>query len=277
MEGIDVHGSKGFIDWPALRRQGISFAFVKATEGCTFFDSRIVRNLQGAKDAGILVGPYHYARPDIRPWTSGAVDEADYFCKSIQAAGYSPRVHGRPVLDIEVGRGNLSLWAETFCKRVEEKTGVKPIIYSYTYFIRSHLTAASLAAYPLWLANYGPNDGLRHRVTRGEGPWEAWTVHQYTSSGSLTGVSGRVDRNYAPSLEPLFATEPEAKPKPRRDTKAMWEWIRWYRGREEFKKFGPRNPDVRPNVPTRIPAKWWGRLLLNIFGRGGGGGKVKSQ
>lgn len=46
----------------------------------------------------------------------------------------------------------------------------------------------------------------------------------------------------------------------------MWQWIRWYRGREEYEAFGAKNPSVRPNVPKRIPATWWARLVLNLGG-----------
>lgn len=272
MEGIDVHGSKGAIDWLAVRGSGVRFAFVKASEGRTFVDGRIGANLRLATAARVLVGPYHYARPDLSGGLSRAVDEAEFFCALIRRSGYDKNKHARPVLDIEVGSGNLTDWAVTFCKRVESILGVKPIIYSYTYFIRAHLTGRALAEFPLWLANYSSNDGERHYVAPGEGPWRNWVVHQYTSNGRTPGVSGRCDRNYAPVLDPLYAVDPEDKEPPRTDTKAMWLWIQWRRGHGVFKAFGPRNPAVRPNVPKRIPAAWWARLILNIFGRRTGGG-----
>lgn len=274
MEGIDVHGSKGLVNWNALKQAGISFAFVKATEGATFLDNRIIHNLREARAAGILVGPYHYGRPDTGGGSmTDAQTEADFFCRIVLNSGWDKLRHARPVLDIEVGSGGLSAWSDAFCKRVEQRLGVTPIIYSYTYFIRSHLTASYLARYPLWLANYGPNDGRRHYVSPGEGPWKAWTVHQYTSNGRLLGVSGDVDRNFTASLDPLRAFVA-----PEETGAAMWRWIKWWRGHAEYKAFGPRNPAVRPDVPTRIPAEWWARLRQNLGIRPpGGGGGTKSQ
>jgi lysozyme len=258
MEGIDVHGSKGVIMWEVVRKSGKIFAFVKASEGLTFKDERIEQNLKGATAAGILVGPYHYARPDNRPSESGARAEATHFCRVIVAAGWKKELHARPVLDIEVGSGDLSAWADAFCRQVIALTGVVPIIYSYTYFIRSHLRAESLARYPLWLANYGRNDGNRHPVPPSEGPWQHWTVHQYTSKGSTLGVSGNCDFNFALALAPLrILTPPPVIGTP------MWRWIRWRRGHGEFKPFGPRNPVVRPDVPAKVPFSWWLRLILN--------------
>ena len=256
MEGIDVHGDKGLIDWAKVAASGRTFAFVKASEGATFVDARIADNLKGAARAGILVGPYHYARPDNRPHALGARLEAEFFCKVVARAGYNKAIHGRPVLDIEIGSGDLSPWAEAFCSRVEELLDFTPIIYSYTYFIRGHLTGGQLARYPLWLANYGPNDGSRHTIRSGEPPWPNWTVHQYTSNGRVPGIGGRVDCNYTVSLDPLRAFLPEGTP--------MWQWIRWKRGHGEFKPFGKSNPAVRPDVPEKIPAAWWARLLLNM-------------
>lgn len=271
MEGIDVHGDKGLIDWAKVAASGRTFAFVKASEGATFVDKRITQNLEQARLHDILVGPYHYARPDNRSQLAGARLEAETFCAVLVASGYDEKIHARPVLDIEVGSGNLSPWAYTFCAWVEELLDVTPMIYSYTYFIREHLMGRELARFPLWLANYGINDGVRHVILAGVGPWSAWAVHQYTSNGAVPGVSGRVDCNFSVSLDPLRAFLPEGS--------LMWQWIRWRRGHGEYKLYGPKNPAMRPDVPERIPAAWWARFLLNmgIHPLGGRGGKSVVQ
>lgn len=281
-EGIDVHGDKGRIDWRKVRASGVTFAFVKASEGLTFLDARIAENLRDAHAAGVLVGPYHYARPDLRPNVQGAQSEARAFCDKIKAAGYDKRIHARPVLDLEEGAGDLSGWALAFCLRVEELLGVRPIVYSYTFFVRARIagrpSAMELSKFPLWLANYGPNDGKRHVVSV-ESPWSAITVHQYTSSGSTPGVSGRCDRNFTDRLNPLFAS-PVVIPTPLPDAGPdMWTWIRWRRGHGEYKPFGPRNPSVRPPAPRRIPVAWWQRLKINlgIKPSSAGGGPPKVQ
>lgn len=245
MLGIDVHGSKGPVDWKLVRKAGVVFAFVKASEGATYVDSRVGRNVRDAAAAGIVVGVYHYARPDNRPSVAGAIVEADHFCDVIEGI-YDPEAHGRPVLDIEVGSGNLSDWAFAWCQHVEKRLGVKPIIYSYTYFIRSRLTDKKLAAYSLWLANYGPNDGARHKIPAGEGPWQNWIIHQYTSNGRTPGVSGRCDLNYSPleldalrgkikKVEPLKPRWEPGRPKdaPKHIPKWVWEFIKWRKNRKK--------------------------------------------
>ena len=56
VQGVDVSEYQGEIDWPALARQGISFAFVKATEGSGYTDPFFAQNLSGAQAAGLYAG-----------------------------------------------------------------------------------------------------------------------------------------------------------------------------------------------------------------------------
>jgi lysozyme len=244
-KGIDVHGSKGSIDWRKVRASGVTFAFVKASEGLTFEDERIAANLRDAHAAGVLVGPYHYARPDVRPSIAGALQEANVFVSRIRAAGWTKQKHARPALDLEEGGGDLAGWALAFCLRVEELTKVRPIVYTYSSFASSFLNrggiaSKELAKFPLWLANYGPNDGQRHPVSVAA-PWSYVLIHQYTSSGSTPGVGGRCDLNYAELLTPLYASpivapQPGSGPRPatapKRIPKWVWAWLKWRKNRK---------------------------------------------
>jgi murein DD-endopeptidase MepM/ murein hydrolase activator NlpD len=39
-------------------------------------------------------------------------------------------------------------------------------------------------------------------------------------------------------------------------------WVSWFLGRGDWKKFGRKNPHVRPEVPAKVPTAWWQRLML---------------
>ncbi len=78
-------------------------------------------------------------------------------------------------------------WVRAFLARVRSRTGRPGIIYTGFYFWRD--PADSLSC-PLWLAAY-VSDPTRY-VPRA---WRTWGFWQYTSSGSVSGVSGRVDRD----------------------------------------------------------------------------------
>ena len=73
---------------------------------------------------------------------------------------------------------------------MEKRIGQPPVLYTYSSFWTSRVdNAKGFARYPLWLANYGEDDGTVHRV-RTVGDWPKVTVHQYTSKGRIAGFGG---------------------------------------------------------------------------------------
>jgi GH25 family lysozyme M1 (1,4-beta-N-acetylmuramidase) len=61
--GIDVSSYQGTQNWAAHRRDGISFAFAKATEGQHSKDGRFATHISGIKAAGLIPGAYHFGWP----------------------------------------------------------------------------------------------------------------------------------------------------------------------------------------------------------------------
>ena len=115
MEGVDVHGGKGVVDWPRVRSAGVVFAWVKATAGMTFFDSRTEFNRREAAEAGLHVGLYHCARPD----NNTPAEEAAHFVKVYEAAKPNEL---RPVLDFEQPGEFDPRWALAWLRAVEAAT-----------------------------------------------------------------------------------------------------------------------------------------------------------
>lgn len=216
--GIDVsryqHPRGARIDWADVRRSGQEFVFVKATEGTTVRNAHFEADRRDARAAGLYVGAYHYARPHRTP--GSALAQAQAFVGVIgdqQRVGTLP-----PVLDLEANDSRmrpaeLLAWARAFLSAVEQRTGRRPIVYSYPAFWSASMGGTrELAGYPLWIAHYTSRDAPR---TPG---WSAWTFWQHTSSGSVPGVRGKVDRNRfrgtsqqlaALALDPVAAGAPE--------------------------------------------------------------------
>ena len=193
IEGIDISHWQGTINWTKVADSGKRFAFMKASEDTDYKDPTYATNRAQAKANGLYVGAYHFARPET---TAGdAVSEADHFVDT--AAPKSGEL--LPVLDLEVtgglGVADLQAWTRTFLDRVYERTGVRAAIYvspsfwsgkmgntgwfaanGYTTLWVAHWTTASAPSLPA--SNWG-----------GRG----WTFWQYTSSGTVPGISGRVD------------------------------------------------------------------------------------
>lgn len=174
---------QGTIDWTQVAGSGISFAFIKATEGTAITDSQFSANFTGAKAAGILRGAYHFAHPG----QSSPSVQANHFLQVVQGAG---TLDLPPVLDMEDNGGlsnqALATWIESFATQVHQATGKLPLLYTYPYFADAYLPA-SLSNLPLWIANYGVSQPPN---TSG---WTSWTFWQYSDTGSIPGISTSVD------------------------------------------------------------------------------------
>ena len=60
VHGIDVSKWNGNVDWQTAKRSGVSFVFIKATEGKDMIDPAFEASWKGASTAGIPHAPYHF-------------------------------------------------------------------------------------------------------------------------------------------------------------------------------------------------------------------------
>src|ERR1700704_4796393 len=81
-EGVDVSNHQGVVGWRRVAGAGIAFAIPKASEGTGFTDPYFVRNVQGARAAGILCGAYHFLSHDLPART-----QADHFLEVLSMVG----------------------------------------------------------------------------------------------------------------------------------------------------------------------------------------------
>jgi lysozyme len=179
--GVDVSHWQGVVDWRAVESEGISFAFVKATEGATYTDPRFAANWSGLGATRITRGAYHYFRPG-----TDAAQQAAHFLRTVPVG----RLDLPPVLDVETTDGvdgaTLARGVRTWIDAVERATGKRPIVYTYPAFWNAHLSTAFIDA-PLWIAHYRAG---QPSVPAG---WTGWAFWQQSDDGRVPGVSGPVD------------------------------------------------------------------------------------
>src|SRR5688572_10109799 len=188
--GIDVSAWQGNIstaNWATLKRatnqqvsgiygDGRDFVFIRSSRGGTtgyynqsdpdnsdglntlsqrYDDPYFVQNITRATSAGLLAGPYHFARPDVVATTqnSGGVansgtDEANHM---IEMAGAWMRPGFLlPVLDLESGQSQrtaaeLTTFCIQFSYRIYAVMGVRPIIYingNYANYLQASIVSA---------------------------------------------------------------------------------------------------------------------------------------
>ena len=92
VHGVDVSLYEPHVNWRALRLQGYKFAFIRATSGTGYVDSKFAAHWSGARAEGILRGAYHYLFGG-----EDAKRQADLFIKTVGAdKGELP-----PIVDLE--------------------------------------------------------------------------------------------------------------------------------------------------------------------------------
>ncbi len=207
--GIDVSRFQKRIDWQQVGMTKIRFAYVQASRGsgddCLVKagrcgeDNYYDRNLEGATGAGITVGAYHRAFASGRTRALAEEDakaEARVFSRSVGRIGEGEMI---PVLDVEAPFTDLSparlrLWVATWLERVERKLGATPMIYTNasSWLATGDTQRFAKRGHPLWVANFGVETPA---VPAGDWAGNGWSMWQFTSTGSVRGIDGNVDKN----------------------------------------------------------------------------------
>lgn len=198
IDGIDVSKWQGDIDWSSVKDDGMKFAIVRlgyrgSANGTLVTDNYFEANIKGAKKAGLGVGIYFFTQAIT---TSEAEEEAEYVIEKLSS--YNGYVSWPIYIDMETLSNsrldNAGLTSDqktkicaAFCKKIEE-AGYSAGVYSNGWYLNTQMDAESLAAnYDIWLANYTTQ-------TSYSGTYNMW---QYSSTGSVSGISGNVDMNVA--------------------------------------------------------------------------------
>ena len=186
VRGIDISHYQTNIKWEKLRNASINndpvrFVIIKATEGQDLFDDDFNDNFYQAKENDFIRGAYHFFVPGI-----DAAKQANFFLHQVHLVpGDLP-----PVLDIEkegkLTKKQLQKDVKKWLDIVEEKYGVKPILYTSYKFKKDYLDDPVFNEYPYWIAHYYINK-LEYK-----GDWIMW---QHTDCGKVDGIKGFVDCN----------------------------------------------------------------------------------
>ena len=181
--GVDVSTYQGRVDWGALAAQGVDFAFIKATEGSSLQDVRFAENWAGALAAGIRPGAYHFFSYD----TPGEQQAENFIAAVPVTDGALP-----PVIDIEfygdyleepADRESAQAILDPLLAALEERYGVKPILYATYRSYQLYLSGGKYDDYPLWMSSPMVSPLL----------WD-WDFWQYSHAGHLEGYDGHQQR-----------------------------------------------------------------------------------
>lgn len=189
VHGTDVAKYQGNVDWKKLKREGIAFAYIKATEGGDRVDERFAENWREARAAGMPHGAYHFyyfCRP--------AIEQARWFIEHVPDDPHALP----PALDMEWNPASPScklrpdpaaVYADMriFLNAVEKHYGKRPIIYTTVDFFRDN-DLERFRGYPFWVRSVAGHPDDRFAGV----PWRFW---QYTGTGIVPGIDGDADIN----------------------------------------------------------------------------------
>jgi len=188
VHGIDAARFQQNVNWKQVKRAGIEFAFVKATEGGDLTDPMFDSHWKGARRAGIPTGAYHFyyfcTKPEV---------QARWFIRNVPRRGKSLP----PVLDMEWNPfsptctmrppgAEVRRQAKVFMDILERHYGQRPIIYTTIEFYRD--TGIGKLNEEFWLRSTAKTPDKTY-------PGQRWSFWQYTGTGIVPGFDGDVDIN----------------------------------------------------------------------------------
>ena len=190
LRGIDVSEHNGTIDWEKVKNE-IDFAIIRCGYGedtISQDDKTYLRNVMECERLGIPYGVYIYSYAINLDKAKSEVNHVIRLLKNKKteygiwfdmedADGYKSRhnVSDQMCRDITY----------TFCSIMKSK-GYNVGIYANYNWFTNILNDERLDQYPKWVAQWGDKCDYK----------KEYVMWQYTNSGNVSGISGRVDMDY---------------------------------------------------------------------------------
>ena len=163
IKGIDVSENNGWIDWKAVKENGIEFAIIRLGYGRGHLDTLFYKNVNEALEAGLKIGVYYYSYALNR---LAAWEEASYMMHILESSGLTPgRLEMGVWFDMEDGDGykerNGMPTAQTITAMCSEfiaecnRHGYNCGIYASLDWLENRIYTNLLPEYaPIWCAQW---------------------------------------------------------------------------------------------------------------------------
>jgi GH25 family lysozyme M1 (1,4-beta-N-acetylmuramidase) len=159
IRGIDVSAYQTSFD-----PDGLAFVFVKATEGRSYVNPRLAAQTKKARDAGCVVGFYHFL------WPGNLTAQAEYFVsKAPEKAGDLLAVDWETTGD---GTHASNAEKDRFIREVKRLRPDNRVLLYCNRHYWLNVDTTSYAGDGLWIADYVASGKPRIKAH--------WRFHQYT-------------------------------------------------------------------------------------------------
>ena len=184
-KGIDVSEHQGTVNFDMVKSAGIEVIILRTTYGTGYNDKKFEEYYNACKGKFNL-GTYHYFRPGQNPES--------------QARKAWSRIQGKEFnclhfVDVEEGN-NCSDLVIKYINEYEKLSGQTCGIYANSNYLCNYLNSSILGNRPVWVANYGKNNGTKCVSNPSIGAFTNMVGHQYTSVARISGITeNTVDMN----------------------------------------------------------------------------------
>jgi GH25 family lysozyme M1 (1,4-beta-N-acetylmuramidase) len=176
--GIDVSKWQQVIDWPTAYQAGYRFANIRVGNG-TKLDEYFESNWQGAKDAGFIVGAYHFFQPSMDP-----VAQADFVVAHVGLLDPDELPVTLDLEWVESGAMPTEESIQTWVGIVTNGTGKVPMVYTSAGYWNP-LFDDEFGDLPVWVAHWDTDCPVL------PSSWSEWWFWQ-TGGGPVPGVPGDI-------------------------------------------------------------------------------------
>jgi lysozyme len=222
--GIDIsHYTGRNFSFDSLKEQNVRFVYAKATQGVRYKDDLFGLYWQALHDLPaekrVLRGAYHFLSS-----SADGASQADTFLNVLEKNGGLKDNDMPPVVDLEwdITQSDRSdRWQShspdeiieitlAWLKRVEEKTGRIPVVYTARTWWRERQipeeSFGKLGHYKVWIADYSRSARATETPpTINHSHWDLW---QFSETAELSrGYSGSLDANIYKGTEDQFASD----------------------------------------------------------------------
>ena len=218
IKGLDVSEFQGEVNWEKVKAAGYQFAMLRAGYGYNTVDRQFRRNASECNRIGLPIGVYWFC---YAPTPEIAAQEADGCLNTISSYRLDyPVCYDIEQASVDYAQGQgitmtpslAKQLVQSFCNKIEEN-GYFAMFYTNRSFLDTYIGAAMTTRYAYWYARYTDTyDGTDCGI---------W---QYSSTGSVPGISGNVDLDIgyadypsiisAAGLNHLSGSSPDPAPSP---------------------------------------------------------------
>lgn len=187
MIGIDISKWNGGVDFNKVKSAGMKFVIIRAGFGVSGIDRLFRANYNAARQAGLKIGVYWYSYAKTK---AELQNEISAFLNTIKGMQFEMPIYW----DIEEKWviNNVNYVIPTVCNALED-AGYFAGYYT-SASVNASVTEANKKRYTSWVAHWGKKAGTYK------------PLHQYSSTGEISGINGNVDLDFCSVDFPAIIT-----------------------------------------------------------------------